>query len=269
MDTVPANNRIIFDKISKSTVTSYLLDYVTKEYESIISCPPVKHCDQFDNYSNNKRSRSNSNDYIYTRYKSTRTQINTTSGLPSPPLSSPESKLGKYNQAPAEVRPPTPPLINRAIPLRSYIESVVQKSRIDTGTLLTSLSYARRLRSKLSNTSKGMECTHHRIFIATLIIASKYIHDSALKNKYWVGYAQMFSPSEINLMEKQLLQLLEYNLEIKSNDYNTIVDDIVQLSFLHDYSSKQDVSTYSFQNNTTNDTLLNRLKSTSSILSSL
>lgn len=53
-----------------------------------------------------------------------------------------------------------------------------------------------------------MECTHHRIFIATLIIASKYIHDSALKNKYWVGYAQMFSPSEINLMEKQLLQLL-------------------------------------------------------------
>lgn len=53
-----------------------------------------------------------------------------------------------------------------------------------------------------------MECTHHRIFLATLIIASKYIHDSALKNKYWVGYAQMFSASEINLMEKQLLQLL-------------------------------------------------------------
>lgn len=131
-----------------------------------------------------------------------------TSGLPSPPLSSPESKCStEHNQfTPYIPRPPTPP--STAIPLRSYIESVVEKSRIDTGTLLTSLSYARRLKSKLASTSKGMECTHHRIFLATLIIASKYIHDTALKNKYWVSYAQMFSASEINLMEKQLLQLL-------------------------------------------------------------
>jgi hypothetical protein len=75
-----------------------------------------------------------------------------------------------------------------------------------------------------------MECTHHRIFLATLIIASKYIHDSAIKNKYWVNYAcQLFSGSEINLMEKQLLQLLDYNIEI--NDFETIVSDVVQLHF--------------------------------------
>lgn len=137
----------------------------------------------------------------------------TNSGLPSPPLSSPESdySYGYSNNSSSHIsRPPTPPnnSISQSVPLRSYIESVVEKSRIDTGTLLTSLSYARRLKSKLASTSKGMECTHHRIFLATLIIASKYIHDTALKNKYWVTYAQMFSASEINLMEKQLLQLL-------------------------------------------------------------
>ncbi|KAI8877629.1 hypothetical protein K501DRAFT_156422, partial [Backusella circina FSU 941] len=93
-------------------------------------------------------------------------------------------------------------------PLRDYIEYVVTKSRINTGTLICSLSYARRLKRKLSTSSKGMECTHHRIFLATIIITSKYIHDSALKNKYWVGYSQLFSAAEINLMEKQLLQLL-------------------------------------------------------------
>lgn len=53
-----------------------------------------------------------------------------------------------------------------------------------------------------------MECTHHRIFLATLIITTKYLHDTALKNKYWVAYAGMFTANEINLMEKQLLQLL-------------------------------------------------------------
>ncbi|KAG2192858.1 hypothetical protein INT47_010271 [Mucor saturninus] len=157
------------------------------------------------------------------------------SGLPSPPLSSPESKY-EYNTNHIS-RPPTPPYSN-SVPLRSYIESVVEKSRIDTGTLLTSLSYARRLKSKLASTSKGMECTHHRIFLATLIIASKYIHDTALKNKYWVTYAQMFSASEINLMEKQLLQLLDYNLEIKWAEYNVIVNDTVQVYFQNNYSKE-------------------------------
>ena len=53
-----------------------------------------------------------------------------------------------------------------------------------------------------------MECTRHRIFLATIIITTKYLHDSAIKNKYWVTYAEMFTAHEINLMEKQLLQLL-------------------------------------------------------------
>ncbi|OAD03116.1 cyclin [Mucor lusitanicus CBS 277.49] len=118
------------------------------------------------------------------------------------------------------------------MPLRSFIEMVMKKSRMDTGTLLTSLCYARRLKLKLFNTSKGMECTHHRIFLATLIIATKYIHDSAIKNKYWIDYSlQLFSGSEINLMEKQLLQLLDYKLEIPSHDFELLVNDIVQLHF--------------------------------------
>lgn len=79
-----------------------------------------------------------------------------------------------------------------------------------------------------------MECTRHRIFLATLIIATKYIHDSAIKNKYWIDYSlQIFSGSEINLMEKQLLQLLDYKLEISSHDFELLVNDVVQLHFQH------------------------------------
>jgi PHO85 cyclin-1 len=57
-----------------------------------------------------------------------------------------------------------------------------------------------------------MQCTRHRVFLATLIVASKYLNDVSLKNKHWRAYAVLFDLSEINLMEKQLLYLLEYDL---------------------------------------------------------
>ena len=64
-----------------------------------------------------------------------------------------------------------------------------------------------------------MACTRHRVFLATLIVASKYLNDSAPKNKHWAEYAGgMFEPSEINLMEKQLLYLLDYDLRFDEEE---------------------------------------------------
>lgn len=50
------------------------------------------------------------------------------------------------------------------------------------------------------------------MFLATLIVAAKYLNDSSPKNKHWASFAKLFDPSEINLMEKQLLFLLDYDL---------------------------------------------------------
>lgn len=53
-----------------------------------------------------------------------------------------------------------------------------------------------------------MYCTAHRIILACLIVSDKYLNDSPYRNKSWASNSIYFSLPEVNLMERQLLQLL-------------------------------------------------------------
>lgn len=122
--------------------------------------------------------------------------------------------------------PPTPPAHAHADPLdrrlpsvEAFITSLVERSHVGVATLMTSLVYLARLKSRLPNEAKGMRCTVHRIFLASLILAAKNLNDSSPKNKHWARYTTVrgfdsfaFSLTEVNLMEKQLLFLLDWDL---------------------------------------------------------
>jgi len=143
-----------------------------------------------------------------------------------PPAPSDHSR----SHLPSPPRSPSPRAVRHedgGLPtLEEFITQLVVSSNVQVPTLMSTLVYLNRLRSRLQPMAKGLRCTTHRIFLASLILAAKYLNDSSPKNKHWANYSVIsneylnfgFSRTEVNLMEKQLLFLLDWELRITEED---------------------------------------------------
>lgn len=99
--------------------------------------------------------------------------------------------------------------------MTQFVRYLVKSTSQNTATLLTTLVYLQRLRKRLPLEAKGMSCTAHRIFLATFLLATKYLNDTPLKNKTWAHFSCLFTLQEVNLMERQLLFLMDFNLSVE------------------------------------------------------
>ncbi|KAH6883886.1 hypothetical protein B0T10DRAFT_410673 [Thelonectria olida] len=112
------------------------------------------------------------------------------------------------------------------MPLEDFVVVLIRASKLRVITLMGALLYLIRLKSKLRPGAKGGYTTNHRIFLASIILATKYLDDNALLNYHWAficstaakGQSVSFSLGEINLMEMQLLDFLGWELCITPKD---------------------------------------------------
>lgn len=156
-----------------------------------------------------------------------------------PSMMPPTAQTSRSRQ-PSPPREPSPRAVKSsdgALPsMEEFITQLVISSNVQVPTLMSSLVYLRRLKARLQPMAKGLRCTTHRIFLASLILAAKCLNDSSPKNKHWASYSVVstsvysfgFSRTEVNLMEKQLLFLLEWELRITEHDLYRELDSFLE-----------------------------------------
>ena len=127
----------------------------------------------------------------------------------------------------AEISHTLPLLDNNFVPtVDEFISHVVASANVGASTLVSTLVYTSRVKARMQSASRGLCTTPHRIFLACLIVCAKYLNDRSPRNADWALHSAMsssrgnfsFSLTEINLMERQLLRTLDWNMGITMKD---------------------------------------------------
>ncbi|CAO3628143.1 unnamed protein product [Cunninghamella blakesleeana] len=135
---------------------------------------------------------------------------------------------------------------NNIVPLRSFIQEVLKRSRTTYSTLQTAFFYLFRARPAImkhlllyqqkqqlvlqqqqqqqqqQQPLKGKDAYIHcgrRMFLASLIVASKFVQDKTYRNSAWAKIAGL-PVQEINTSERVFLELLDYRLYVAQNTFN-------------------------------------------------
>ncbi|KAG9092491.1 hypothetical protein FRC06_011904 [Ceratobasidium sp. 370] len=138
------------------------------------------------------------------------------SALPSPPVTPTKPGFDLDRGDTGSTHLPT---------LEKFLDDLIGFSRIQAPTLLCTLIYLDRIQPRIPPVSRDassktrMPDTRHRVLLATIICAAKYLNDSSPKNKHWAAYtSSLFHCEEVNLMEQQLLCLLNWDLRFTEEE---------------------------------------------------
>ncbi|KAG9387054.1 Cyclin [Pyrenophora tritici-repentis] len=110
-----------------------------------------------------------------------------------------------------------------------FVLYVTIRSYTTVPELMMSLIYLSWFRNRLPPSVTGRSSTPHRVFLAALMLAHKVHNDDSANNTCWADLSVIpecsfagFSKVEVNLMERQFLAGLDWNLHINVDVYDLL-----------------------------------------------
>ncbi|KXN69985.1 hypothetical protein CONCODRAFT_58789, partial [Conidiobolus coronatus NRRL 28638] len=111
-------------------------------------------------------------------------------------------------ESPSQVKQPQLP------PLADFGWMIIHRCQLSFTNVVLAILYLIRLKQK-HPTCKGAHGSGHRLFLAALIVANKYLYDDAYHNHTWAEVSNgIFHLEEVNRMEFELIYFLNFGLTV-------------------------------------------------------
>ncbi|KAL4246707.1 hypothetical protein ABKN59_008439 [Abortiporus biennis] len=98
----------------------------------------------------------------------------------------------------------------------AFVRSVLHKAEIQMPVVLVALCYIDRARRYLRIAVE--EWATERVFLGALVLAYKYVNDSTLQNYHWAFCTGVFGSRDIGRVEREFLDVLDYDLSVTEKD---------------------------------------------------
>jgi len=107
------------------------------------------------------------------------------------------------------------------------VNNVLTRAEVELPVVLATLVYLNRAKPHLHIALE--EWANERVFLGALIVASKYLNDSSLKNVHWAVCTGVFGKRDVGRIEREFLDVLDFELSITENDIMGHHDAIISL----------------------------------------
>lgn len=104
-----------------------------------------------------------------------------------------------------------------------YVERLIQYTKCSKSVIIYAMIYLRRI--------EEAECrlyisayTMHRLFITSIMIASKFIDEAYYSNSYYARVGGIASLSEMNRLELEFLRILNFRTYVALDEFEEMVD---------------------------------------------
>ncbi|KAI9205852.1 uncharacterized protein BJ171DRAFT_422821, partial [Polychytrium aggregatum] len=109
----------------------------------------------------------------------------------------------------------SPKITDINVPTRqAFLLHILNRTHLSLTVHLTALLYLKRLKDKYPHCT-GSFVSGHRLLLAALIAAAKYLTDDTFDNRAWASVSSgLFTFEDVNAMEVEFMGYMDYRLYI-------------------------------------------------------